>query len=382
MLHSRRSKFRRGLKGFGQYVRRPLGFFITLYATLITLFGLAWVLFLIGWVNVGGRQSYLINVIDNVLVALFAVMAHYHHLTWRLRREKALPKLEDHNDLPAIQPEEVEEHQELEEELEYSVLSPEQQRKLVHHQKKFAKSHSFYKPHETMTHHAFPLRLLVAIVMGWPHPRPSSITKSLPERDEPSMALLSVLVLAGATTASSMAMDMAATTAAMSGMVMPTTTDSMGATASSMPTMSMEGMGDGCKISMLWNWNTIDSCMFAGSCIGVILLVMSLEFFRRLSREYDALILRQSQKSHDSSSAIPPALVGFDDMTKFPDSSSAKRPSLTDADDNAKTPVQTITCAPVKFRPNLFQQMIRATLHMVQFTIAGDGKKEATYCCG
>ncbi|EPE31967.1 Ctr copper transporter family protein [Glarea lozoyensis ATCC 20868] len=233
-----------------------------------------------------------------------------------------------------------------------------------------------------------------------------------------------------ATTASSMAMDMAATTAAMSGMVMPTTTDSMGATASSMPTMSMEGMGDGCKISMLWNWNTIDSCfissswritssgMFAGSCIGVILLVMSLEFFRRLSREYDALILRQSQKSHDSSSAIPPALVGFDDMTKFPDSSSAKRPSLTDADDNAKTPVQTITCAPVKFRPNLFQQMIRATLHMVQFTIAyfvmllamyyngyiiiciiigawigsfvfswegiilGDGKKEATYCCG
>jgi hypothetical protein len=48
MLHSRRSKFKRGLKGFGQYVRKPLGFLITLYATLITLFGLAWVLFLIG----------------------------------------------------------------------------------------------------------------------------------------------------------------------------------------------------------------------------------------------------------------------------------------------------------------------------------------------
>jgi hypothetical protein len=136
-----------------------------------------------GWVNVGGRQSYLINVIDNVLVALFAVMgdglapfrvvdtyhmcfiAHYHHLTWRLRREKALPKLEDHNDLPAIQPQEIEENQEMEKEPEFSVLSPEQQRKLVHHQKKFAKSHSFYKPHETMTHHAFPLRLLVAIVV-------------------------------------------------------------------------------------------------------------------------------------------------------------------------------------------------------------------------
>lgn len=65
---------------------------MTLYATLITLFGLAWVLFLIGrlwiiclqccanangilgWINVEGRQSYLINVIDNVLVALFAIV--------------------------------------------------------------------------------------------------------------------------------------------------------------------------------------------------------------------------------------------------------------------------------------------------------------------
>jgi hypothetical protein len=48
MLHSKRSAFKRGLKGFGQYVRRPLGFFVTLYAVLITLFGAAWVLFLIG----------------------------------------------------------------------------------------------------------------------------------------------------------------------------------------------------------------------------------------------------------------------------------------------------------------------------------------------
>ena len=68
MLHSRRSKFKRGMRGFGQYVSKrkdldlfryqdliltiaALGFFITLYATLITLFGLAWVLFLIGTLN-------------------------------------------------------------------------------------------------------------------------------------------------------------------------------------------------------------------------------------------------------------------------------------------------------------------------------------------
>lgn len=48
MLHSKRAGFKRTMKGFGQYVRRPLGFFVTLYATLITVFGLVWVLFLIG----------------------------------------------------------------------------------------------------------------------------------------------------------------------------------------------------------------------------------------------------------------------------------------------------------------------------------------------
>lgn len=74
MLHSRRSKFKRRLKAFGKYVSRPLGFLVTLYATLITLFGLAWVLFLIGWIYVGNKQLYVINVIDYVLVALFAVV--------------------------------------------------------------------------------------------------------------------------------------------------------------------------------------------------------------------------------------------------------------------------------------------------------------------
>lgn len=74
MLHSRRSKMKQRLKAFVKYASRPLGFLITLYATLITLFGLAWVLFLIGWIYVGDRQLYVINVIDYVLVALFAIV--------------------------------------------------------------------------------------------------------------------------------------------------------------------------------------------------------------------------------------------------------------------------------------------------------------------
>ncbi|KAF2466715.1 uncharacterized protein BDR25DRAFT_236136 [Lindgomyces ingoldianus] len=185
MLHSKRSKFKRSMKGFGQYVRRPLGFLVTLYATLITLFGLAWVLFLIGWINVGGRQLYIINVIDNIMVALFAVVgdglapfravdtyhmiyiAHYHHYTWSRRKKEMLPELHDHNDLPASNaPIAVPtDSADVEKQWEFTVLTPKQQAKLEHHQEKFSKSHSFYKPHETETHHAFPLRLLIAIVV-------------------------------------------------------------------------------------------------------------------------------------------------------------------------------------------------------------------------
>lgn len=101
MLHSRRARFKRQMKGFGQYVRRPLGFFVTLYATLITLFGLAWVLFLIGWIYVGEEQVYAIHVIDSVLVALFAVMGDglapfravdTYHLIFIVRYTKMIEK--------------------------------------------------------------------------------------------------------------------------------------------------------------------------------------------------------------------------------------------------------------------------------------------------
>lgn len=74
MLHSRRSKLKRSWKGFIRYASRPLGFLVTLYATLITLFGLAWVLFLIGWIEVGSKQNYLVEIIDYTLVALFAIV--------------------------------------------------------------------------------------------------------------------------------------------------------------------------------------------------------------------------------------------------------------------------------------------------------------------
>lgn len=229
MLHSRRARFKRRMKGFGQYVRRPLGFLVTLYATLITLFGLAWVLFLIGWIYVGDRQSYLVHIIDSVLVALFAIMGdglapfravdtyHMFHI-WRLSRlikraeegkkprnrlqKKRVPPgvatdIEDSHltghqarvllDAQNYNPERdgtvgtMDEHPEPQPEspetidLEHAksngpdsdqpALTFAQFKKLQHHQKKMAKSHSFYKPHETFTHLPFPQKYLIAIVI-------------------------------------------------------------------------------------------------------------------------------------------------------------------------------------------------------------------------
>ncbi|EYE97973.1 high-affinity Cu transporter CTR3 [Aspergillus ruber CBS 135680] len=99
-------------------------------------------------------------------------------------------------------------------------------------------------------------------------------------------------------------------------------------------------MGTGsCKVSMLWNWNTIDACflaeswhitsrgMFAGSCIGVICLVLILEFLRRVGREYDAFIVKRARL-----------------RAKF--------------------------LSPGIIRPTLIEQLIRAALHMLQFAVA------------
>jgi hypothetical protein len=183
------------------------------------LFGAAWVLFLIGWISLGSKQDYVINVVDNVLVALFAIIgdglapfravdtyhmiyiAHYHRKTWKRRDKLGLPELLDHNDLPDQRKEEVQPAEVDLESLvarrfspslarriapripkriarrmiarsktpdpsyEYTVLTSQEQAKLEYHERKFSKSHTFYKPHETETHFAFPLKLLVAVVL-------------------------------------------------------------------------------------------------------------------------------------------------------------------------------------------------------------------------
>ncbi|KAL1656136.1 Copper Transporter integral membrane protein that functions in high affinity copper transport [Didymella pomorum] len=122
-------------------------------------------------------------------------------------------------------------------------------------------------------------------------------------------------------------------------------------------------MGGSCKISMLWNWYTVDSCfiarswritskgMFAGSCIGVVLLVILLEFLRRAGKEYDRYIIQQCLASHT------------------PAASTATVASSASSD-NSKTPVTTTAPTAQTFRPSVLQQAIRALLHMLQFAVA------------
>lgn len=93
-------------------------------------------------------------------------------MSTNLRKKLLLPDLRDENDLPEepVLPDLEAGHEtasirSLEANGEFSVLSPQQQAKLVHHQTKYAKSHTFYRPHETDTHFAFPHRLFITITL-------------------------------------------------------------------------------------------------------------------------------------------------------------------------------------------------------------------------
>ncbi|KAI8220960.1 hypothetical protein K4K54_008190 [Colletotrichum sp. SAR 10_86] len=122
-----------------------------------------------------------------------------------------------------------------------------------------------------------------------------------------------------------------------------------------------------CKVSMLWNWNTIDACflssswqirnrgMMAASCIGVVLLVVMLEFLRIISKKYDNLILAQMRRRGQVVLAASASAVGHDDVK----------------DGCARsTAVSSRASRKIVMRASPVQQILRTILHAVTFGVA------------
>ncbi|EXJ56249.1 uncharacterized protein A1O5_12705 [Cladophialophora psammophila CBS 110553] len=152
---------------------------------------------------------------------------------------------------------------------------------------------------------------------------------------------------------------------------------SMAAASSSASGMDMGGMGMGntCKISMTWNWYTVGACfisdswqitsggMFAGSCIGVICLVISLEFLRRGQREYDGWLARKDKNMLAAYNARHDLDASSGSSVQ---NSNGKGPT------GSALPAATPVSAPPRVdRMTLLQrQVLRSLLHAVQFGVA------------
>lgn len=107
--------------------------------------------------------------------------------------------------------------------------------------------------------------------------------------------------------------------------------------------------------------------MFAGSCIGVICLVISLEFLRRAGREYDAYIVRQARLRQPSRAADlgntcdDNSCPGAENEFSIPGSSKQATAVANGA---------FVARGSVPYRPSLAEHTVRSLIHMVQFAVA------------
>ncbi|KAK4099407.1 Ctr-domain-containing protein [Parathielavia hyrcaniae] len=128
-----------------------------------------------------------------------------------------------------------------------------------------------------------------------------------------------------------------------------------------------------CKISMLWNWYTIDACFlssswqinsngaFAATCIGVVLMVVLLEALRRAGKEYDEHIQRDfaARVALLANAAAGPA--GDAAAATACPAAAGRRPE----EEGAALLPQTAT-----FRASPLQQFVRALIHAATFGLA------------
>lgn len=107
--------------------------------------------------------------------------------------------------------------------------------------------------------------------------------------------------------------------------------------------------------------------MFAGSCIGVVCLVISLEFLRRAGREYDSYIIRQARLRQSSTGALRQDTCDSNACPSAENESNTPDPSKQ-ATAAAKSASIARVSAP--YRPSLLEHTLRSLIHMVQFAVA------------
>ncbi|KAI5124945.1 hypothetical protein M0805_007372 [Coniferiporia weirii] len=164
---AKRAVIRRTMQGVWAFVKTPMGVIAAIYGFCVVFWGAAIVLFLLKWINLhnASTQGFWVEVSSQVVNALFTVTGvglipwrvidtyrilriwRYKRLTRSLRKKAGLPVLYDEDDLPdpMYDPNYV------------HVLSDKEQKELHHHQRQFMKSQTWYRPHGTPTHRAFPI---------------------------------------------------------------------------------------------------------------------------------------------------------------------------------------------------------------------------------
>ncbi|KAM5434272.1 copper transporter complex subunit Ctr4 [Microsporum ferrugineum] len=110
-------------------------------------------------------------------------------------------------------------------------------------------------------------------------------------------------------------------------------------------------------------WRITSRGMFAGSCIGVILLVMSLEFLRRVGHEFDNYIAGQPSLFNSFSSSS--TALGSPNGSKDADQPKPDTPGSSSALNRCADPA-----VGGRRSPTLLQHTLRSLLHMVQFGVA------------
>ncbi|THV08448.1 hypothetical protein K435DRAFT_11158 [Dendrothele bispora CBS 962.96] len=169
----RRAMIKRTLRGVWSFLKTPMGVITAIYGFLVVFWGAAIVIFLAKIINFhnANTQGFWVEVSSQVENGLFTVTGiglipyrvldtyritkiwYYKRKTRRLRAKAGLPQLYDVDDLPdpAYDPNYV------------HVLTDEEQMDLHRQQVKFQYSQTWYRPHGTETHRAFPINTALLI---------------------------------------------------------------------------------------------------------------------------------------------------------------------------------------------------------------------------